>query len=96
MEGSLNATDADVVIIEGVVALMLPSIRQSAGIRYFMDIDKPTQRQRLQSYYHWKDDLTDDQIKSLYEKRQIDEWDIVQESRKNASKTISFNQFIVG
>lgn len=95
-ESMLMASDADVVIIEGVVALMLPLIRQSAGIRYFIDIDKLTQLKRIQSYYHWKDDLTDDQIKSLYEKRQIDEWDIVQESRKNASKTISFNQFIVG
>lgn len=93
-QSSLRYSDADLVIIDGVVALLLPVIQSHPNAyRLFVDISKKDQRTGFQSYYHWRSpDLSVDDIEALYQSRQADEWDIVEDSKSHAHMIYNYKR----
>ena len=78
----------DIVLVEGVVALYLTTIRDQAGLRLFCDIDQDDYVTRFKSFYRWKG-FSDEEIVDLLKSRGFDEFPVIQESRKYADRIVS-------
>ena len=78
----------DIVIIDGIVALGLYKIRQLTDIKIFMDIQETLLRERLDKYYTWRN-KEQDEIEALFQKRAIDEYQLIEKDRKFADFIIN-------
>lgn len=82
---SLNT--AACLIIDGVPALDIELLRNISDARVYVETDENTRRQRFFSFYRWKG-LSDAEIERLYRKRQQDEAQIIQTSKKYADVVV--------
>lgn len=73
----------DIVLIEGVVALADPALRQKAHLRIFKDIAMDELRTRVIRFYQWKG-LTKADAESLFESRIKSEYVPLEEHRQFA------------
>ncbi len=78
---------ADVIIIEGVVALSSQVIRELANVKVFVDISDALQKKRLKQYYLWRG-KSEKESTDIYNKRYKDEYQIIK-------KAINFADFVV-
>lgn len=83
-----NPTNARVIIIEGVVALSSEKIRQLANMKLFTTTDKETFRNRFSEYYNWRG-KTIDETALLFEKREQDEFQLIEKESKLADLIIN-------
>ncbi len=77
----------DVVLIEGVVALSSPVLRQLAHQTVFIDIDPERHRQRIETYYRWKGKGTA-AVDEIYQQRQADEYRHIEKECKLADHVV--------
>jgi D,D-heptose 1,7-bisphosphate phosphatase len=82
-----DPTRADLIIIEGVVALSSEMLRQMANLRVFTTIDHVSFRKRINEYYSWRG-KTATEIRSLVEKRELDEYQLIEKDSKLADLII--------
>ena len=78
----------DIVLVEGVVALCLPGLREWAGLCLFCDIGEDDYTRRFNSFYRWKG-FSDKEITGLLNTRKLDEFPVIQECRKYADSIVS-------
>ncbi|MFO7369078.1 MAG: HAD-IIIA family hydrolase [Bacteroidales bacterium] len=83
-----NPANARVIIIEGVVALSSEKIRQWANMKLFTTTDKKTFRNRFFEYYNWRG-KTIDETALLFEKREQDEFQLIEKESKLADLIIN-------
>jgi histidinol-phosphate phosphatase family protein len=78
----------DVLIVEGVPALMNPELRAAADVRVFVDVDEAQRVQRLLADYAWRG-VALDSIDRRLRSRKKDELPIVRDSSAYATHNIS-------
>ena len=78
---------ADVIIIEGVVALNSQVLKELATIKVFMDISDTLHKKRIKQYYLWRG-KSEKEIKDLYASRYKDEYQLIK-------KAINFADFVI-
>jgi len=79
----------DILIVEGVTALLWSEMVSLTTMTVFADIHEPTRRQRIQEDYTWRG-LNDDQIQDLLASRNIDETADVLNSGSTAHFRITY------
>ncbi len=77
----------DVIIIEGVVALSMPEIRELSHLKIFVNIEPAFHKQRVFDYYRWRG-KADNEIYNLYNSRLLDEYRLI-------DKDIDFGDIVV-
>jgi len=77
----------DVLIVEGVPALMDPALRAAADVRVFVDVDDVQREQRLHADYLWRGELLDSADRRLLSRNQ-DELPTVRDSAAYATHHI--------
>lgn len=85
---ALSAAPDDVVIVEGVPALLSSALRQRAEHRIFVSCSDAERRRRFHQDYAWRG-LDRDQAAHLYEQRNEDELPLVRRSADFATATHS-------
>ncbi len=83
-----NPANASVIIIEGVVALSSAKIRQLSHLKLFTSADKELFRKRFFEYYIWRG-KTIDETALLFEKREQDEFQLIEKESKLADLIIN-------
>jgi D,D-heptose 1,7-bisphosphate phosphatase len=83
-----NPAHADVIIIEGIVALSSRNIRQSAHLKIFTTLDQEQFRKRIHEYYLWRN-KTEDEIDLLVKKRELDEYQLIEKESNLADLIIN-------
>lgn len=78
-----------VIIVDGVVALGLTALLQSADIKIFVDVVEEVRRQRFFKLYTLKG-LSIEQIAQLYEDRLADEAYLINSTKNNADVIVKF------
>lgn len=76
-----------VVIIEGVIALSLPELRELADLKIYKDISETDLEQRMKKYYRWKG-LSPEAIQALWEQRLEQEYRLIEKDSKWADMTV--------
>lgn len=76
-------SNAQVVIIEGIIALSTEKLRSIADLKVFRKVDEDVQLKRLESFYHWKEYSTK-AFEKLYAHRKQVEYDIIAKDVKFA------------
>ena len=66
----------DVIIIDGVVALSIPVVKELSHLKIFVNIDNALHKQRIFSYYRWRG-KSEEEISCLYYSRLLDEYRII-------------------
>jgi histidinol-phosphate phosphatase family protein len=82
-----HSTDIEVLIIEGVVALSSPHLRDFYHKSIFVTTKEEEHLKRIHEYYIWRD-KTEAEIENLYRLRKTDEYDIIEKDRKFADLVI--------
>ena len=77
----------DVLIVEGVPALMDPALRAASDVRVFVDVDDVQREQRLHADYAWRGEPLDSVDRRLHSRNQ-DELPIVRNSSAYATHHI--------
>lgn len=67
-----DPTECDIVILDGVVALSMPEVRDLLQLKIFVSIDAELHKQRFFDYYQWRG-KTENEIFCLYRSRLLDE-----------------------
>jgi D,D-heptose 1,7-bisphosphate phosphatase len=80
--------DEDIIIIEGIVALSREELRNIPDLKIFLKIDARTFKDRIKEYYYWRG-KNDDEIKLLLEKREKDEYQLIEKESKFANFVIN-------
>jgi D,D-heptose 1,7-bisphosphate phosphatase len=80
----------EAVIIDGAVALDIPSLREMSSLKIYVDIDEELRKKRFNEFYRYKG-LTGNEITELYMERQKDEYPIIVESKKYADHELAAN-----
>jgi uridine kinase len=80
--------DEDIIIIEGIVALSREELRNIPDLKIFLKIDARTFKDRIKEYYYWRG-KNDDEIKLLLEKREKDEYQLIEKESKFADFVIN-------
>ncbi len=78
---------AEVVIIEGIVALENEQLRNLADLKIFMKTEEKKFLERITRFYQWKE-YPAERINNLYTKRRKDEYDIIDKNDKFADIVI--------
>ena len=73
----------EAVIIDGVVALDIPYLREVSGLKIYADIHEELREKRFNNFYRYKG-LAQDKITELYLQRQADETPVIVQSREFA------------
>jgi D,D-heptose 1,7-bisphosphate phosphatase len=81
---------AEVIIIEGIVALSSENINKSSHMRIFTMLYPELFRERLLEYYAWRGN-TAEETETLVEKRELDEYQIIEKESKLADLIINFS-----
>ena len=83
-----NAGDSDIIIIEGVVALSSEIVRRSAHLKLFTTVNAEQFRKRIEEYYIWRSKTTEE-IEVLVNKRELDEYQLIEKESKLADLIIN-------
>ncbi len=83
-----DPSKAGIIIVDGVVALSSQKIREKANIRLFTALDPGTFRKRIEEYYTWRG-KSPAEIAALFEKRQEDEYQLIEKESKFADLVIN-------
>lgn len=67
-----DTSGCDVIIIDGVVGLSMPEVRELSQMKIFVKIDPDLHEQRFFDYYRWRG-KTDNEIFCLFQSRLMDE-----------------------
>ena len=78
-----TAVQADIVIIEGVVALSSAGLRSLSDLKLFCTIGDELLYARLQTFYSWKG-LKRETIDEIFKARQSDEYNIIHQDKRHA------------
>lgn len=78
----------DILIVEGVPALMDPALRAASDVRVFVDVDDVQREQRLHADYAWRGEPLD-RVDRRFRSRNQDELPIVRDSSAYATHHIS-------
>ena len=84
----LNPQGVRVILVEGVVALSSPAIRELADLRLFTTLDPEVFMKRMEEYYTWRERSLAD-IALLVEKRKTDEYQLIEKESKFADMIIN-------
>lgn len=84
---ALVINPTDVVIVEGVVALHLPELRDRLNLKVFAHVEEPTRRQRFVQDYLWRG-VGEADAGALYESRHATEHDVIRATRSTADVVI--------
>lgn len=79
--------NANILIFEGVVALSVESLLKYSHYRIFCDIKEALLYQRITKFYKWKG-LLDDEIVKIFQKRKVDEYEVINSYKKYADLII--------
>ena len=79
-----------ILLIDGVVSLDIPYLREIADLKIYCDIDESMRKERFIQFYRYKG-LSESEIIDLYQKRQLDEYPIVVDTKKYSDCIISLN-----
>jgi uridine kinase len=83
-----NPQHVDIIIIEGVVALSSPSICKLAHLKIFTTLNSVAFKKRLNDYYLWRG-KTEAEIEKLVNKREIDEYQLIEKESNLADLIIN-------
>ncbi len=83
----LNPQGVRVILVEGVVALSSPAVRELADLRLFTALDPEMFIRRIEEYYIWRERSRAD-IALLVEKRKTDEYQLIEKESKFADMII--------
>jgi D,D-heptose 1,7-bisphosphate phosphatase len=83
----LSVAPEDLVIVEGVIALMVPALREAARVRVQVEADDAQRHRRLQVDYAWRQDIPVDLGATLLA-REVDEVPAVRAAAANATHRI--------
>jgi D,D-heptose 1,7-bisphosphate phosphatase len=84
----LNPQGVRVILVEGVVALSSPPVRELADLRLFTTLDPELFIRRIEEYYLWRERSRAD-IALLVEKRKTDEYQLIEKESKFADMIIN-------
>jgi uridine kinase len=84
----LNPQGVSIILVEGIVALSSPAIRELADIRLFTTLAPEAFIQRIGEYYTWRGKSLDDAA-LLVEKRKTDEYQLIEKESKFADMIIN-------
>jgi uridine kinase len=79
----LKILNYEAVIVDGVVALDIPYLREISDLKIYAYTDEELRKKRFFDFYRYKG-LTIDIITELYLERQTDEVPVIVQSRKYA------------
>lgn len=79
-----------ILIVDGVVSLDIPYLRQISDLKIYCDIDENLRKDRFEKFYRYKW-LSESDIADLYRKRQQDEYPLVISSKQYSDCIISLN-----
>jgi uridine kinase len=83
-----TAGDSDIIIVEGVVALSSEIVRRSAQLKLFTTVNSEQFRKRIEEYYSWRN-KTKEEIELLVNKRELDEYQLIEKESKLADLIIN-------
>lgn len=83
-----NPEDADIIIIEGVVALSSEKVRKLAQMKLFLALDHEKYTRRFFEYYAWRG-KSHEEIERLIKKREQDEYQLIEKESKLADLIIN-------
>lgn len=83
-----NPCLAEVIIIEGVVALSSPVIRHLAHLKIYTAVSPLLFRKRIDEYYRWRCKTTEE-IEYLIKKRETDEYQLIEKESNLADLIIN-------
>ena len=78
-----TAAQADIVIIEGIVALGSNKLRSLSNLKLFCTISEQNLYARMKTFYSWKG-LDCKAIDKIFKTRQSDEYNIIEQDRQHA------------
>jgi len=84
----LNPQGVRIILVEGVVALSSPEIRDIADLRLFTTLDPKAFMQRMEEYYAWRGKSAAETA-LLVEKRKTDEYQLIEKESKFADMIIN-------
>ncbi len=79
---------ADIIIVEGVIALSDEKLRNASHMRLFTTAGDQLFRDRINEYYAWRG-KTPEETKVLFEKRNSDEYQLIEKESKLADLIIN-------
>lgn len=85
---TLRLDNQRAIIIEGVVALDIPSLRDISDCKIYVDIDEAVREKRFNDSYRHKG-LEQDEIEVLYGQRQVDEVPVILKSKQFADHIVA-------
>jgi D,D-heptose 1,7-bisphosphate phosphatase len=88
LEVAYDASDCDLIIIEGVVALSSSLVRDAADLKIFINIAPDLFLKRMEHYYSWRG-LSKDETATLIKKREVDEYQLIEKESKLADLIIN-------
>ena len=71
-KGSLTLGDGEVLIVDGVVGLDIPEVRDVSSVRIYTESDESVRRTRVREFYALKG-LSEEEIDVLQQLRRLDE-----------------------
>ena len=71
-----DPSGCDVILIDGVVGLSMPLIRDLSTLKIFVTIDTELHKQRIFDYYQWRG-KTENEIFCMYYSRLLDEYRLI-------------------
>jgi D,D-heptose 1,7-bisphosphate phosphatase len=83
-----DPANAEIIILEGVVALSSETIRNSANLKLFVKADPVTFTDRIHEYYSWRG-KTIEETSDLIKKRELDEYQLIEKESKLADLIIN-------
>jgi len=79
---------AEIILVDGVVALSSDKIRKQAHLRLFTTLDSGRFRRRIEEYYIWRGKSVAETA-ALFKKREQDEYQLIEKERKFADMIIN-------
>ena len=83
-----DAGETDILILEGVVALSSAALTGQAHLKIFMQVQEQVFVQRMMDYYSWREKSKEETL-ALVDKRQTDEYQIIEKESKLADLFIN-------
>jgi D,D-heptose 1,7-bisphosphate phosphatase len=84
----LNPQGVRIILVEGVVALSSPVLRELADLRLFTTLSRQAFMKRMEEYYTWRGKSKAD-TELLVEKRKTDEYQLIEKESKFADMIIN-------
>jgi uridine kinase len=76
------------IIVEGVVSLDIEYLVETSDVKIYISLDEDIRRKRYFDFYRWKD-ISENDIELLYNKRKLDEIQIVTATERKADIIIN-------